>query len=228
MRKEIDNGKIRLLSDKEFERRFIDEWEEKFFPLIISPFNEVAYLLLKDLEETFYPFSKSDELMIFIQNIFGFTQIPDNMRGKEDNLRFTGLYFMLNIGAALLNIQPQERVYILIKKDNNLRKRLEYIFQKNKQEMPPGPLEGPNSNFLSKRRINNRKPLDSRLRHEVFKRDNYICKECGAGKDKVILHVDHIIPLAKGGTDELSNLQTLCELCNLAKSDKYFIGGKSE
>jgi len=58
------------------------------------------------------------------------------------------------------------------------------------------------------------------IRHEVFKRDNYTCVECGAKKeDGATLHVDHIIPISKGGTDELSNLQTLCSECNLNKSD---------
>lgn len=58
------------------------------------------------------------------------------------------------------------------------------------------------------------------LRHEVFKRDNYTCVECGARKeDGATLHVDHKIPVSKGGTDELDNLQTLCSKCNLNKSD---------
>jgi len=58
------------------------------------------------------------------------------------------------------------------------------------------------------------------LRHEVFKRDNYTCVECGAKKeDGATLHIDHKIPVSKGGTDELENLQTLCSDCNLNKSD---------
>jgi hypothetical protein len=58
------------------------------------------------------------------------------------------------------------------------------------------------------------------MRHEVFKRDNYTCVECGAKKeDGATLHVDHKIPVSKGGTDELDNLQTLCSDCNLNKSD---------
>ena len=44
--------------------------------------------------------------------------------------------------------------------------------------------------------------------------------ECGASKDDgATLHVDHKIPVSKGCTDELSNLQTLCSDCNLNKSD---------
>ena len=58
------------------------------------------------------------------------------------------------------------------------------------------------------------------LRKEVFKRDNYRCVECGASKDDgAVLHVDHKVPVSKGGTDELENLQTLCSDCNLNKSD---------
>lgn len=72
------------------------------------------------------------------------------------------------------------------------------------------------------RKNNKRNPIDSRLRHEVFKRDGYKCKECGATKEEKTLHCDHIIPVSQGGTDEMDNLQTLCSDCNLAKSDKIF------
>jgi hypothetical protein len=73
----------------------------------------------------------------------------------------------------------------------------------------------------SKKHTNRRKTNIPRgLRHEVFKRDNYTCVECGAKKeDGATLHVDHKIPVSKGGTDELDNLQTLCSDCNLNKSD---------
>lgn len=59
----------------------------------------------------------------------------------------------------------------------------------------------------------------ARQRHAVFVRDNYRCVECGATNKDTILHVDHIHPKSKGGSNELSNLQTLCILCNLGKSD---------
>ncbi|MEM4260849.1 MAG: HNH endonuclease [Candidatus Woesearchaeota archaeon] len=69
--------------------------------------------------------------------------------------------------------------------------------------------------------------LDSRLRHEVFKRDNYKCKECGISKEEAVLHCDHIIPVIQGGSDELDNLQILCDKCNFAKSNKCWIGGNN-
>ena len=59
------------------------------------------------------------------------------------------------------------------------------------------------------------------LRYDIFKRDNFRCQICGASaNDGVKLHVDHIVPVSKGGKTEPSNLQTLCERCNLGKSNK--------
>jgi 5-methylcytosine-specific restriction endonuclease McrA len=61
-----------------------------------------------------------------------------------------------------------------------------------------------------------------RLRFQVLKRDNFSCVKCGASPAKdqnVILHIDHIKPWSNGGKTEISNLQTLCQDCNLGKSN---------
>ncbi|MGI3184316.1 HIT domain-containing protein [Nioella aestuarii] len=57
------------------------------------------------------------------------------------------------------------------------------------------------------------------MRYEVLKRAKYRCELCGAHEDQIALHVDHIIPRAKGGSDDLSNLQALCMTCNTNKRD---------
>jgi len=60
------------------------------------------------------------------------------------------------------------------------------------------------------------------LRLKVLNRDNFKCVFCGkspATDFGTKLHIDHIIPFSKGGTSTLDNLQTLCEDCNLGKSD---------
>lgn len=79
-----------------------------------------------------------------------------------------------------------------------------------------------------KRKYRKRTNIPRGIRNEVFKRDNYTCCQCGAKKGdkkldgtKVKLHIDHIKPVSKGGTDEMSNLQTLCDDCNLNKNDVY-------
>lgn len=66
-----------------------------------------------------------------------------------------------------------------------------------------------------------RAKMSDSLRYKVLRRDDFKCKICGAtADDGVKLHVDHIIPVSKGGKTELSNLQTLCERCNMGKSNK--------
>lgn len=67
-----------------------------------------------------------------------------------------------------------------------------------------------------------RSKLSASLRYDVLKRDNFRCTICGrSASDGVTLHVDHIKPVSKGGKTEMSNLRTLCDYCNLGKSDKY-------
>jgi hypothetical protein len=61
------------------------------------------------------------------------------------------------------------------------------------------------------------------LREAIKKRDNYTCCKCGNSvydEPNLLLEVDHIIPVSKGGKTEASNLQTLCWRCNRLKSDK--------
>jgi len=62
-----------------------------------------------------------------------------------------------------------------------------------------------------------RKSISKKLRFEVFKRDNFTCQYCGAKAPDVLLHVDHITPVAKGGKNTLMNLITACENCNAGK-----------
>lgn len=61
------------------------------------------------------------------------------------------------------------------------------------------------------------------LREAIKKRDNYTCCKCGNSvydEPNLLLEVDHIVPISKGGKTEASNLQTLCWRCNREKSNK--------
>lgn len=60
------------------------------------------------------------------------------------------------------------------------------------------------------------------MRYDVLRRDNFHCVRCGRGReDGVKLHVDHIVPVSRGGKSVMSNLQTLCEDCNCGKGNRY-------
>jgi len=65
--------------------------------------------------------------------------------------------------------------------------------------------------------------INLRLRFRVMKRDCFKCQHCGKNPShdpKTELQVDHIIPWSKGGETVLDNLQTLCQNCNLGKSNE--------
>jgi 5-methylcytosine-specific restriction endonuclease McrA len=89
-----------------------------------------------------------------------------------------------------------------------------------------------------------KRELSAKRRFEVFKRDNFTCQYCGRSvssedlpvlkksndpaldelmvqlklaKYGVILEVDHIIPLNRGGGDDMDNLVTACKDCNRGK-----------
>ncbi len=62
-----------------------------------------------------------------------------------------------------------------------------------------------------------RKGLSKKVRFEVFKRDSFTCQYCGSKAPDTILHVDHIDPVANGGSDNLINLVTACQGCNSGK-----------
>jgi len=65
-----------------------------------------------------------------------------------------------------------------------------------------------------------RKPLSKKLRFEVFKRDSFTCQYCGKSAPDIVLHCDHIQPVSKDGSNDILNLVTSCQDCNLGKSNR--------
>lgn len=62
-----------------------------------------------------------------------------------------------------------------------------------------------------------RKTINSKTRFEVFKRDGFTCQYCGRKTPNVVLEVDHVVPVAEGGTNDMENLVTSCYECNRGK-----------
>lgn len=65
--------------------------------------------------------------------------------------------------------------------------------------------------------------MTDKLRNIIKERDNFTCQICGASiytHPDIVFHIDHIIPVSKGGITTEDNLQTLCSTCNLKKSNK--------
>lgn len=64
--------------------------------------------------------------------------------------------------------------------------------------------------------------INEKSRLKILKRDHYSCVKCGrspATHRGIVLHIDHIKPLSKGGDSSFDNLQTLCNKRNLGKGN---------
>lgn len=62
--------------------------------------------------------------------------------------------------------------------------------------------------------------VSKRQRFRVLVRDRFTCRYCGRSAPEVVLHVDHVLPVCRGGTDDEANLVAACRDCNSSKSGK--------
>jgi hypothetical protein len=62
-------------------------------------------------------------------------------------------------------------------------------------------------------------PVRADVRYQVLAAANGRCALCGAHSSERRIEVDHIIPRSRGGTNDISNLQALCDECNRGKSN---------
>jgi len=83
-------------------------------------------------------------------------------------------------------------------------------------------LAGKYKKRLKSQRQKTRSYLKPSLRFKILHRDQYRCQACGASPyNGVELHIDHIVPVSKGGTNEESNLRALCSECNIGRGNRY-------
>lgn len=56
-------------------------------------------------------------------------------------------------------------------------------------------------------------------RFQIMARDDFRCVYCGATPCTTELHIDHVVPRSRGGSDETWNLATACAACNISKTN---------
>lgn len=108
---------------------------------------------------------------------------------------------------------------ILIRNAKYQRSNREKCRAWNKASYDKNPENAVNSKAKRKRRVGDQK-LSRGLRLKLFESQNGICASCPADLFIVGSHMDHIMPLAKGGLHCDSNIQLLCPACNLSKGAK--------
>ena len=65
--------------------------------------------------------------------------------------------------------------------------------------------------------MTDRKAIPRTIRFEIFKRDSFACQYCGVAAPDALLVIDHIKPVAEGGSNDITNLITACQPCNAGK-----------
>ncbi|MCI8378638.1 MAG: HNH endonuclease [Lachnospiraceae bacterium] len=61
--------------------------------------------------------------------------------------------------------------------------------------------------------------VEPHIKQAIHRKQNKRCAYCGQHRNIKYMTVDHIIPLSKGGTDDINNLQCTCKLCNRLKDN---------
>src|SRR3989344_5172025 len=170
---------MNLIHPKDLERNIIDLKDKNI--IIKFPTNSEFINFCEELEELFFtPNTKlNDDFELGVHQTFG---------------------AILIIPKNETNINRIKELYKKFKAEKNIKIEWSNIYSEKFPFFCNIDIEG----TLTKRR----NPIDSKLRHEVFKRDNYKCVECGATSKDSILHVDHKTPVSQGGSDELENLRT--------------------
>lgn len=57
------------------------------------------------------------------------------------------------------------------------------------------------------------------VKRQIYGQQKGLCAYCGQHRNIKYMTVDHIMPLSKGGTDDIVNLQCTCKMCNQLKDD---------
>ena len=166
---------------------------------------EVSYVINNTNEELF-------QNILELWTILG--RQPKFGEAIAPNSKFHGATYARRFGSWRAAL---EAFIEYVNSDNNSEEILE-------ENLDLIPINFPNQNGTKKEIKTKRtsRNINLRLRWTILQRDNFSCRKCGRSPAKdqsVILHVDHIIPWSKDGETVIENLETLCEKCNLGKSN---------
>ncbi len=132
---------------------------------------------------------------------------------EEDRKEEEDISIPQNIGYIPISHYKWERFYIILQdnKDNKIKLFLADI---DHRTIMPKAIQA-----ITPLLIFERERIPPKLRFEILERDSHTCQYCGRKPPEVVLEIDHIVPVSKGGKTEKLNLTTSCRDCNIGKSD---------
>lgn len=169
-----------------------------------SAVEEGKVLLKKQRDEIIE--SISNELPYFIRTFTGIQRLSRKLGFKDIDLKDS--YFPTYTFGYISPRGVKDDYHDFILNIQNLNELIKYLSQKIK---------------FKKSVAGQRVLMTPKLREKIKERDGYTCQICGlSNKDEpnLLLEIDHIIPLSKGGMTTEGNLQTLCWRCNRSKGAK--------
>lgn len=169
------------------------------------------------------------------RNAYKVAYSAENMKNKTIDKRASELFNKSNI-QKVYNQLIKERSQSIIKNVSNINPDLLKKIEKYKKEnetiiefIENAVLKSLPKEILSEKElkeINRRKNINSSTRYSILERAGFKCQCCGVKplkNNNITLHVDHIIPRSLGGSDNIDNLQILCNKCNLSKQDRFIV-----
>ena len=159
----------------------------------------------------------------------------DNMKNETIDSKASMLFKQENIQLVYSQL-IREKQKAIIKNTSKINSDLIFKIDKYKNEnetiiefIENAILKSLPKEALSReelKEINRRRKIRDTTRYAVLERAGFKCQCCGSKPLKnndVILHIDHIIPYSLGGSDNVDNLQVLCDKCNLSKQNRFII-----
>ena len=131
--------------------------------------------------------------------------------------------------ARLMEPTPRARIaaavsYTSPKGRNSYSRRLEWTFSELQQDLLASQQARVRTSSAAAMRARERSLMTVGLRMQILRRDHERCRMCGtSAADGTTLHIDHVLPVSRGGQTVPENLQVLCADCNLGKSN-HFVG----
>lgn len=168
------------------------------------------------------------------ENLYKLNNAINNLKQRQQRIeddfnppKFIKKYYMdelmkeLEVDIPDLNVEYTDYVFEYVSAGGNSGQKTTITFDEETVEET--------AKYISKKIKYNksaqaqRSLMTKRLREYIKERDNHTCLNCKAStkeQDLLLLEVDHIIPVSKGGLSTEDNLQTLCWKCNRSKSNK--------
>lgn len=135
----------------------------------------------------------------------------------EDFQRFT----VWALAEHLVSCLSQDKRYIdeLRSRPDGMKCFRAYLTNRTRRDWSPVDVEALYARVLQSTLRHYRRPITYEDLMRLLVNSKLECKRCRKSPPEVKLHIDHILPASRGGDSKYSNLQFLCQKCNLSKSN---------